>query len=447
MQNGKRFNFSKKEKVFVKTDNLPPPQSKDSEEGILSCLLQYPNLIPDAQESGVAAMLVNPCNVTLFTGMAEVVADGSPLDIKTLSQHLSDRRLLDEVGGNAAIAEMLNFIPTPEHYGHFKRVLRDKQLLRMAVEMANETIGAAHMGQDNVDGVADVIESGLSKVAEAIRNRKAKKSWGETVDELSQHWTQRYLGNEKSAIPSPWKSWNETIGGIRKGYNLHLGLRKTGKSSLIGHKALHLSVIPKKADRVKSIIFSFETPVETYVLRLASNLSGVRGECLMDPDIHRPTDTEMRKIARAMERIADSPIEVINATGMDVYQMERAAKQREAFYIGLDYLMLIPWLPDANQKEGTEGRIRSNSNAIIAMSRNLNACVDVINHSVKTGDRQGESRWSDQPQNDADLCVVVEEDSITVKENRNGKSGQEMPIVFHGETYSFNEEGLDDSVD
>ncbi len=446
MSEARRFNFKKKETVYLRTDALPPPQSSDAEKGILSCLLQNPqDLIADSIESIPEESFHHPVNRQLYKEMLSMFSEGRAIDIVTLSQRLIDNGELAKLGGPSFIAELLSFIPTPAHYPEYKSILRDKNILRLATETANATLGTIH-GTQNVDEVAEVIENGLAKVALEIRNRNPRKSWAETVDDLSNHWTQRYLGNEKSAVPSPWPSWDEHLGGIRPGYHLILGLRKTGKSSLVGHKALHLSVIPKRDDRVKSIIFSYETPVDTYVMRLASNLSGVRGECLLTPETHRPNENETRKIARAFERIANAPIEIINATGMNIYQMEAAAKKFGAYYVGIDYLMLVGWLPDSNQKEGTEGRIRSNSNAIIAMSRNLNACVDVINHSVKSGDRIGESRWSDQPQSDCDLCVNVDEDGITIKESRNTKSGATLPVFFKGETYSFVEESLEDSV-
>ncbi len=404
---------------------------------MLGTLMNNPEtLIPDAEEHLPDEAFYNARNHQIYLELLKF-PDRAALDLITFSQHLTDRKLMARVGGPAEIARIYHSPSSASQYVNYRSILRDKLLLRKAIAAGENTIRSAHEMQDDMDKVADVIEANLVEVAAEIRNRKPRPTWEQKVDNVAADWTDRYLGKKLSCIPSPWKSYNQTLGGIKPGYHLILGLRKTGKSSLVGHKALHLSVIPKKEDRQKSIIFSYETQVETYIMRLASNLSGVRGECLLSPETHKPNSDERKRIATAMEAIASAPMEVVNATGMNVYDMEREARRFGAFYVGLDYLMLCGWLPDANTKEGTEGRIRSNSNAIINMSRSLNACVDVINHSVATGDRQGSSRWSDQPESDCDLCVNVDDQGITVRANRNGAAGQIMPIKFEGQYYRF----------
>lgn len=420
----------------------PLPFSEDAEKGVLSCIMQIPErLIEEARETIPAEAFNHPGHRDIYS---EMIAVGSKqdghLDLITLTQHLMDRRMLDNVGGPGYLAEIFSMIPAPNHFPIYRSILIDKLLLRRAIHAGNDVVAAAYELQDDPDKVADIMAEGVRSVEEQLRARKGQKTWSQKTDELAELWSNRYLGRIKSAIPSPWGSWNRTIGGFRTGYELVLGAKKTGKSSLVGHKALHLSVIAPKEDRVKSIIFTYETKVEDYTMRLVSALSGVRGSCIFEPDLDPPNDHERRSIARAFTEIAVAPLEVINGTGMTVYDIERAAKRFGAWFVGVDYLMLLPWLPDANQKEGTEGRVRTNSNALIGMSRNLDACVDVINHTVSAGDRQGESRWSDQPENDCDICLLVDKKGITVKSRRNGRSGDVMPIRFRGETYSFVEE-------
>lgn len=436
-----KFSFNKKPPDPLADPTRSLPCSPDIEMGVLSCLLQNPtNTIPHASEHLPPEGFYNQVYRQLYEEILAYSQKNEPssLDIATFSQWLIDKRLMDKIGGPSFIAELLSFIPTPAHYPHYLTILDHKLRIRKGMVAASDIVTALNSEEAaDFDEVAATVIGHCSSIKTAMEDRaeNASNVWAETVDTVAQDWTDRYQGKKTSAIPSPWSSWNNVIGGIRKGYNLILGAKKTGKSSLMGHLAAHLSVEQK----MRTMIFTYETPVNDYIMRLASNISRVRGNCIFSPDIDQPSKNEIGRISDAMAKIAAAPLKIVKGNGLGVRDIAREAKKFGAFFVVVDYLLLLPKPPEVNQKEGTEGVVRANSCALIDLSRELDGVVAVINHTASSGDRKGESRWGDQPENDADMTLLVERDGITVKSMRNGEAGAKLPIRFVGETYSFQE--------
>ncbi len=187
-----------------------------------------------------------------------------------------------------------------------------------------------------------------------------------------------------------------------------------------------------------SAIFTYETAVPDYIRRLACNLSGVHGDYIFRPDIHPPPDWMIIKFCEAMKKIKASPMRIIKANGMNAYDIAHRCRLLKPQFVAVDYLGLMPRLPDVSPKEGKEREVASNSAALFGISSELDSTLMVIQHTAG-GDRSGEAAWSAAPENDATLTLSIEEDAILIKSQRNGESGGRMPIKFHGATYSFRE--------
>lgn len=430
-----KFNFRKQR------EETPPeaPESTHSpsmEKATLGCLLEHPDYIAHAAEHLSPEHFYGVIHRQIFEEVLAFGLKAEHFDVVLFTQWLSDKKLLATIGGPAFLFELSREVSIHTQYFSYVKILSEKLRQRNVWEAA-EKIKSAIASGGEFEVVSGEVNLSLAKIQEemSVSHENSKEQWGEKVDGVASDWTLRYQGKMISAIASPWDAWNRTLGGIRKGYNLILGAKKTGKSSLMGHMALHLSV----QKNMRSIIFTYETPVDDYIMRLASNLSGVRGDCIFSPDLDPPRQHEIGRISDAFGKIASAPIKIVKGNGLGVRDISREAKKFNAFFVVVDYLLLLPRLPEVNQKEGTEGSVRANSCALIELSREIDGVVAVINHTASSGDRKGESRWGDQPENDCDLCLLVEDKGITVKSRRNGESGAVIPVKFHGETYSFKE--------
>ncbi len=131
------------------------PFSNDAEKGVLSCFLHNPtDLLNDAKATIPTDSFYHASNRLLYEVMLELREADRPVEFIALSQHLQDKALMDKIGGPGVLAELLDFVPTPTHYGYYKGILRDKWICRRIIGTCTGSIQRAYEYQDDVHELA-----------------------------------------------------------------------------------------------------------------------------------------------------------------------------------------------------------------------------------------------------------------------------------------------------
>jgi hypothetical protein len=140
----------------MKSESAPdiqrsPPNSDAAEMGILSCMLQAPDVnIPAVLREVHPGYFYSPPRRTLFQVMCDLWEGRHGIDLITFTQVLMDRKLLDEVGGAGAVTELQVFA-TPANLNWYIEIAREKYLLRQMIHTGTQMVRAAY-GSDGSDG-------------------------------------------------------------------------------------------------------------------------------------------------------------------------------------------------------------------------------------------------------------------------------------------------------
>lgn len=128
------------------------PFSNDAEKGVLSCFLHNPaDLLADAKIALEPESFYHPANRLLYEVLQELFSAGKPVEYIALSQHLRDKGQIDKIGGQGALAELLDFVPTPTHYGYYRETVIAKHRLRRGINLCTGAIQRAYEYQDQED--------------------------------------------------------------------------------------------------------------------------------------------------------------------------------------------------------------------------------------------------------------------------------------------------------
>jgi hypothetical protein len=136
------------------------PWDSDAEKGVLSCFLHTPDLLSDAQANVPDESFYHPANQLLFQVMKQFHEGGTrPVEYIALTNYLRDADLLGRIGGAGTLSELLNFVPTPAHYGYYKGILLDKLTLRKIALYGERLASRARAHHEDVGiFVADEVE-------------------------------------------------------------------------------------------------------------------------------------------------------------------------------------------------------------------------------------------------------------------------------------------------
>lgn len=432
MKSGTRSSLS----VRVRNKSQSPevielPHAAGAEDGVLSSFLQSPALLRHFRSAYTKEHFYNVCNRQLWSEMDKMDRDGKTLDPVTVGQWLIDRGIIDEIGGPSRVAELLNFVTTPENYRYYCGILDDKLKLR-DVWNRTDTIRTAVKDEGaDMNQFNQIVVGECSQIQSILQEKDEEQTFEDQVQETITEWEEVYSGNRASAYTSPWPAWDRYLGGIKKGYVLIMAPRKSGKSSLAKDLVLHMAMVHKQ----RAMYFSYEMSYQDTIRRMLCDLSGVSSQYIFQPDVFKPSEEQAKSIAKAASRLHSAPLKVVNNPNLNVDGISFIIRKFRPKLAVVDYLQLLPPPPGIDGKDNYERQVAENSRRLQILSCEINESIIVLSQM----NANGEARWSASTENDIDLALAIQPEGVLVKSQRNGPSGGQIPIALNGETFKFEE--------
>lgn len=255
------------------------PSSLDMEKGVLSCMLQAPEwaiskALGVAKESHFHA----PANAIVFRLLRDMHRDGVDIDLMIVQQALMDQRLMDSVGGPAAIAEIYTFAPSPSHVTHYAAEVRDKATLRNVIKVCMDGAALAYEQQDDAAGVLRSVENRIMTLREHEDSGGHTLSGREALFRTCDALEAQMMSQTPDGVPWGFRELDEKTGGICPGLTLIGAETSGGKSVLAMQAAIALLRAGKTVD-----LYSLEMPIDLCVRRMLCYLSRMNFGRLRNP--------------------------------------------------------------------------------------------------------------------------------------------------------------------
>src|SRR5471032_923635 len=139
--------------------------SGEAEKAVLGCMMAQPaEVIDEVTEALVKEDFFVPAHQEIFAALREMYNSQQAIDVMTIHQWLTDRKLAEPLGSPGILAELLVGFATHLNVGSYIRIVKDKSLLR-CLQMACSTI-VQDIGEmpDSVPAVLDRAESAIFQV-------------------------------------------------------------------------------------------------------------------------------------------------------------------------------------------------------------------------------------------------------------------------------------------
>ena len=131
------------------------PHNLDAERSVLGAILI------DNDAFNVAAAVVDPTSFfrdahrRIFERMIDLAERSSPIDLVTLKEELERAGELDEVGGPAYIASLVDGVPRATNVEYYARIVKEKSTLRNLIYAANKILTNAYEADQEPDLILD----------------------------------------------------------------------------------------------------------------------------------------------------------------------------------------------------------------------------------------------------------------------------------------------------
>ncbi len=433
------------------------PNSQDAEMAVLGAMLLSPaEAGAQVRERLDDTHFYYAAHQVIFREIASLQDGMAAVDAITLSQRLHDKGLLEEIGGAAFLADLVNHVPTTANVEHYIDIVWEKHLLRKLINAAHEIMGKAFEEQDDVKDWIDEVEQQIFSINSEKTTTGAKPTKLIVRDAMKSIEDMFQNRGAISGLSTGFRDLNKLTSGLHPGTMFVIAARPS-----MGKTALAMNIAESVAiDQGKPVgVFSLEMSSEELVKRMLCSRGAVNLRNLHDGF---PKEKDHAALTTAASELVKAPMFIDDTPGLAVNQLRARARRLHSQYgielLVVDYMQLMR-APSRRAEQSRQVEVADISAGVKALAKELKIPVIVLSQLNRQPDsRDGKPRLSDLRESgsieqDADIVgllvrpEVYEDDpqerehkkgqaTLIIAKQRNGPTG-DVPLTFRHEFTRF----------
>ncbi|MBT3603609.1 MAG: replicative DNA helicase [Candidatus Latescibacteria bacterium] len=383
------------------------PQALDVERAVLGAMLIDNLAINQVIEIlGDETALYHTPHRKIYACIHRLSERGEPVDQVTLTEELSRRGQLDEVGGPAFIAELAGEMATASNVGYHANIVLEKAQRRRLIDAATQTSVESYDETNDVREVIDKAEQRVFQIAEGELGKGVVSLESVMDDTFAAIERAQENAGSLSGVTTGYTELDEITAGLQASDLLILAARPA-----MGKTAITLCIARNAAIKGNTpvLYFSLEMSVQQLSQRLLCSEARVSSHRLRTG---RLSEEEWTRLSEWTGKLMEAPIYIDDTAGISIMEVRAKARRAKAEHnIGLifiDYLQLMT----ASENFGSrEQEIAYISRSLKGLAKELS--VPVIACSQLS--RAVESRTDKRPQlSDLRESGSIEQDADVV---------------------------------
>lgn len=429
-----------------------PPQSISSEQAVLGSIMLRKDAMHEVEDVITPDSFYAEKHKLIFQAMLDLAGKNEPIDMLSLSTKLKDQKLLERVGGNQYLAEIVNTVPSSANVKHYANIVQKKYVLRSLIEAGDYVASIAFEDNDeHMDDILDLAEKRIFSVVSSPKNQKftsLKDALPEAFERLEKlHENKGML----RGLPTGFKDLDTMLSGLQNSDLIILAARPSmGKTTL----ALDMARMSATTHEKSILIFSLEMSSQQLVDRMLSAESRVNAWNLRTGRLS--SDREFSQLRDSLDKLSKAKIFIDDQPGNSIVRMKALARRLKAEkgldLIVVDYLQLMT---TSKNHDSMVNQVTEISRSLKSLAKELDVPVLALSQlSRAVESRGGKPRLSDlrdsgSIEQDADVVMFIHREDwgkdesektniaeILIEKHRNGPTGK-VDLYFDAKTTTF----------
>ncbi len=368
----------------------------------------------------------------VFDALIELNSAGKPVDVVTLSSHLREKDLPEEIYSLDFIQDIMTLSISILNFKEYAQIVKNKSLLRSLIHETETITNTCYSQTGTVD---DIFKDAEKRIFDIVQRRNT----GEYVpiSKIVENTMERFQkiqdrGSRITGIPTGFVDLDSRLSGLQNSDLILIAARPAmGKTAFALNIAHHIAV----KNNYTTAIFSLEMPKEQLVNRLLSVDSMVPAEKIRDASFE---DNEIINILESASKISSSKLIVDDTSSISIDQLRSKCRKYKLEYdlklIIIDYLQLMS---SGRRADSRQHEVSDISRALKLLAREIDVPVIALSQlSRDVEKREGKPKLSDLRESgaieqDADVVMFLYRDKeqaddvteIIIAKQRNGPIG------------------------
>ena len=430
-----------------------PPHDMEAEQAVLASMLFDREAISSAYEILQGPDFYRPDNQALYETMIELFTRGEPVDVVTLSDKLSEKGLLEQIGRDRVV-QLAAAYYTSANIRHHALIVAEKSLLRQLIKVSTGITNAGYDARENVAAIMEMAEKSIFDISQR-RNTRDFAHIGDIIVSTLEHLEELYKNRGKpTGVETGFRDLDKITAGLQPSDLILIGARPSmGKTALLLNIAQHAAL----RNNVPTAIFSLEMAKEQLVNRMLAVESGIDSHLLRTGNLDKPEYWD--RISECMPTLSNAPLYIDDTPGISITEMRakcrRLKTERNLGLVVIDYLQLMT-SPANVRPESRQQEISEISRSLKGLAKELNVPMLVAAQLSRAVEARkdhrpmlSDLRESGAIEQDADVVAFLYRDEyynpdtlkkghaeVIIAKQRNGSTGT-VELAYLGHLTKF----------
>ena len=413
-----------------------PPQSPELEKAVLGAILIQSSAIYDITNIIQPQSFYIPAHQTIYAAMRSLMQAEKPIDTITVSEELSSKNQLEEVGGLPYLIELTELIGTAAHLEYHARIVQQKYIQRELIKASTEIQKLSYDETKDVDELISFAEGEIFQISEGMVKKELVKIGD--VMEAAKKSIEKAAESKGSyrGVPSGFTDLDRLTSGWQPSDLIIIAARPSmGKTAFVLSMARNMAVEYQKP----VVFFSLEMSSLQLVNRLIAAEIEISGEKIRNGDL---TEEEWQCFESRLHKLGSAPLYIDDTPAISVFELRakcrRQARSKEGLgIIIIDYLQLMT--SGVDSKGSREQEVSNISRSLKAIAKELNVpiiALSQLNRSVETRSNDKRPQLSDLRESgaieqDADIVAFIHRpEYYGIKEDEDGISTRGLATII-----------------
>ncbi|MFB2878416.1 replicative DNA helicase [Floridanema aerugineum] len=354
---------------FQSVGDRLPPQNIEAEESILGGILIDPEAINRVADQLTSESFSLEAHKIIYRATSTLHSQGQPTDLLTVMAWLADRKLLDKIGGQSKLVQLVDRTVSAVNIDQYAKLIVDKYLRRKLIHVGHEI---TQLGYDTAKELPIILDEAEEKVFD-ITQERPQQGLVSISETLIHTFQELEIRNQELTLPGLTCDFYD-LDAMTGGFQRSDLIIVAGRPSM-GKTSFSVSIAQNIAGkhRLPIAVFSLEMSKEQLVQRMLSSEAEIESNRLRSGRI---SQNEWDPLNRALGVLTELPIYIDDSANITVTEMKSQARRLQAEIGGELGLILIDYLQ--LMEGGGDNRVQELSKitrSLKGLARELNVPV------------------------------------------------------------------------
>lgn len=399
-----------------------PPHNNEAEQSVIGAIFLEPEALITAAESLVPEDFYRIAHQRIFSTMLALSDKAQPIDVVTVTEELTAKKELEDVGGISYLTEIANAVPTAANIMHYAKIVEEKSLLRRLIRVATQIVEDGFTREDEVEALLAEAEKNMMEVS----NRKNAGDFKHIKDVLVQTYDNIELlhtqQGEVTGIPTGFTDLDKVTAGFQRNDLIIVAARPS-----VGKTAFALNIAQNVATKTTEnvAIFSLEMGADQLVMRILCAEGNIDAQVMRTGSLEAE---DWRKLTMAMGSLSNAGIFIDDSSGIRVNEIRSKCRRLQQEHglgmVIIDYLQLISG--SGKPGENRQQEVSEISRSLKGLARELKIPVIALSQLSRGVEQRQDKRpmmsdlrESGSIEQDADIVSFLYREDYYDKETEN----------------------------